>query len=250
MTMARASSANSTVGIKLMTAVLSLIAGSTDVISFLGLGGLFTAHITGNLVILAAHIATGGAAQAAPMLSVPAFMAALFLARMAAGVLERVGFDSLRPLLLLQFLLFAGCLGICLTLGSEFDPNGAIATIGAMVAVCALAVQNALVQVSLHGVPATAVVTTNLSRFTTDIGTILLDARPDSIAGARRRADRLWPSIFGFVVGCCIGAVCEVRYGIAAVTLPMGLALIAFAMAWAPPFTQIEKPPRLAPVER
>jgi hypothetical protein len=31
-------------------------------------------HITGNLVILAAHITNGGAAQLAPMLSVPVFM--------------------------------------------------------------------------------------------------------------------------------------------------------------------------------
>jgi uncharacterized membrane protein YoaK (UPF0700 family) len=37
--------------------VLSVIAGSTDIIRFLGLNGLFTAHITGNIVVLAAHIA-------------------------------------------------------------------------------------------------------------------------------------------------------------------------------------------------
>src|SRR5882757_2551357 len=39
--------------------VLSLIAGSTDTIGFLSLNGLFTAHITGNLVVLAAHIVNG-----------------------------------------------------------------------------------------------------------------------------------------------------------------------------------------------
>ena len=39
--------------------VLSLIAGSTDTIGFLGLNGLFTAHITGNVVVLAAHVITG-----------------------------------------------------------------------------------------------------------------------------------------------------------------------------------------------
>jgi uncharacterized membrane protein YjjP (DUF1212 family) len=47
--------------------VLSITAGCTDIIGFLGLNGLFTAHITGNLVILAAHIVGGGEAQIAPM---------------------------------------------------------------------------------------------------------------------------------------------------------------------------------------
>jgi uncharacterized membrane protein YoaK (UPF0700 family) len=36
--------------------VLSVTAGCTDIIGFLVLDGRFTAHITGNLVILAAHI--------------------------------------------------------------------------------------------------------------------------------------------------------------------------------------------------
>jgi uncharacterized membrane protein YoaK (UPF0700 family) len=34
-----------------------------DVIGFPGQGGLFTAHITGNLVIVAAHVVTGEAAR-------------------------------------------------------------------------------------------------------------------------------------------------------------------------------------------
>ena len=66
-----APSVDSSLGTKLLPSVLSMIAGSADVISFLGLGGLFTAHITGNLVILAAHLVSGGTAPLAPMLSVP-----------------------------------------------------------------------------------------------------------------------------------------------------------------------------------
>ncbi len=70
-------SVESSLSTKLLPTVLSVIAGSVDAIGFLGLGGLFTAHVTGNLVILAAHLVSGGAAPVAPMLSVPVFMVAL-----------------------------------------------------------------------------------------------------------------------------------------------------------------------------
>lgn len=46
---------------KMLPTVLSVIAGSVDAIGFLGLGGLFTAHVTGNLVVLVAHLAIGAA---------------------------------------------------------------------------------------------------------------------------------------------------------------------------------------------
>src|SRR5258706_12951560 len=66
----------SSLGTTLLPGVLSVMAGSADIISFLGLGGLFTAHITGNLAILAAHVASGGTAQVAQILSVPVFIVA------------------------------------------------------------------------------------------------------------------------------------------------------------------------------
>src|ERR1700754_3146448 len=92
-------------GTKLLTFVLSVIAGSADVIGFLGFGALFIAHITGNLVILAARYAAGEHTSAAHLLSVPVFMIALMVARLLAASLERSGITTLRPLLLLQFLL-------------------------------------------------------------------------------------------------------------------------------------------------
>jgi uncharacterized membrane protein YoaK (UPF0700 family) len=51
--------ARSVMGDELLPTVLSVTAGSADVISFLGLGGLFVAHITGNLVLLAATWSPG-----------------------------------------------------------------------------------------------------------------------------------------------------------------------------------------------
>jgi two-component sensor histidine kinase len=76
---------------KLLPFVLSLIAGSADVISFLGLGRLFVAHVTGNLILTAAHIVTGTAVSFAQLLSVPVFILALGLTRLlVAGLAEDI----------------------------------------------------------------------------------------------------------------------------------------------------------------
>jgi uncharacterized membrane protein YoaK (UPF0700 family) len=210
--------------------ILSVIAGATDVIGFLGLAGLFTAHITGNLVILAAHVVTGGQADIAPMISVPVFMAALLLTRLLVSALERLGVASLRPLLLAQFLLLAGFLFLCDAGGPHLDPRAAVAITAAMLGVAAMAVQSTLAQISLKGAPPTAVMTTNVTRFMMDIGSILLEQDPETRAKARTRARHTWPAIVGFALGCGIGAICEMRFGLWALALPTGLALFAFAL--------------------
>ena len=219
--------------LSLIPGILSVIAGSTDVISFLALSGLFTAHITGNLVVLAAHIVTGGQAHVAAMLSVPVFMAVLGLTRLLAAALEWIGVPTLRPLLLIQFLLLAGFLLLCVTIDTRFDPQSTLAVIAGMLGVSAMAVQNALVQISLRGAPSTAVMTTNLTRFMMDSGEVLLGRDPKSIAEARVRAKHTWPAVAGFATGCALGAACEARFGLWSLALPTGLALLAFAIALA-----------------
>jgi uncharacterized membrane protein YoaK (UPF0700 family) len=215
----------------LLALVLSVIAGSTDTISFIGLGGLFTAHITGNLVILAAHVVTGGAAPMAHMLSVPIFIVAVGLTRVLAYGLERAGVDPLRPLLLLQAVLIAGFLAFCLAAGPRVDPDASMAVLAAMLGVSAMAVQNALVQVVLKAAPSTAVMTTNITRFMVDFGEVLLGRDPVSAAQARERARRTWPAIVGFAVGCGLGAASETASGLASLVLPLGLALLAIVLA-------------------
>jgi uncharacterized membrane protein YoaK (UPF0700 family) len=104
----------------LLPAVLSTTAGAVDVIGFLALGGLFTAHITGNVVIVAAHYVTGGFSEAGPLLAVPVFVAVLGLVTLASVQAEKAGYRPHRALLVLQAALLAGCLG----LGVGFGPFG------------------------------------------------------------------------------------------------------------------------------
>ena len=218
-------------GTKLLIFVLSLIAGSVDVIGFLGLGTLFIAHVTGNLVILAATVAAGEHAPAAHLLSVPVFMIVLVAARVLAARLDRSGIVTLRPLLLLQFLLLSGFLAICIGVGSLTDPNAAIMIVATMLGVSAMAVQNALVQFSLKDAPSTAVMTTNLTRFVLDLGEVWLGTNPDSRAKAVTRARRTGVAIAGFVAGAGLGAWCQAHVGLWSLVLPTGLALAALAIA-------------------
>jgi uncharacterized membrane protein YoaK (UPF0700 family) len=226
-------SIDDSLGTKLLPFVLSVIAGSVDVISFLGLGGLFTAHITGNLVILAAHVVSGGDAPFAVMLSVPVFMAVLLLTRLLAAGFEAIDVASLQTLLLLQFLLLTGFLILCVAAGPHIDPNATNAIVAGMLGVSAMAVQNTLPQISLTGAPSTAVMTTNVTRFMMDVGEVLLGRDPDEVAKARIRAKNTWPPIVGFIVGCGLGAACEAAVGLWSLALPASLALLAFAMGFA-----------------
>jgi uncharacterized membrane protein YoaK (UPF0700 family) len=214
--------------------VLSVVAGCTDIIGFLGLNGLFTAHITGNLAFLAARIVGGsGEVQIAQMLSVPVFIVVVGLAVVLVGRLESMGLASLHLLLLLQFLLLASSLLICDAAGPRIDLHASSAVVVGMLGVSAMAIQNVLVQKSLKGAPSTAVMTTNVTRFAMAAGSVLVGGDPARVVDARNEAARILPVVVGFVVGCAIGAACEAALGLMSLGLPTGLALLAFVMGFA-----------------
>src|SRR5262245_36033619 len=54
--------------------LLSVVAGMVDLIGFFTLGNIFTAHITGNLVLAAAAAVRGGPLHLAQLLAIPVFM--------------------------------------------------------------------------------------------------------------------------------------------------------------------------------
>jgi uncharacterized membrane protein YoaK (UPF0700 family) len=169
------------------------------------------------------------------MLSVPVFIVIVSLTRVLASSLESRGWASLQPLLLLQFLLLSGFLVLCLAAGPRIDPSGTVEIIAGMLGVSAMAVQNALVQISLKGAPPTAAMTGNFTLFAMSVGEMLVGENPAEIAEARKRAARTLPAILGFAVGCGLGAAYEVAIGLRSLALPAGLALLAFFIGFAAP---------------
>ena len=226
----RVVSVEDSLGTKFLPFVLSVVAGSVDTIGFLGLGGLFTAHITGNVVVLAARLVAGDQAPVAHMIAVPVFVVALALTRLVVAGLERIRIASLLPLLSLQFLLLSAFFAMCAAAGPRIDPNTTSMVLAGMLGVSAMAVQNALVRISLTGTPSTAVMTTNITVFAMDVGEMLLGHNPSRAAGARDRARHTGPVIAGFMLGCAVGAACESAFGLRSLLLPAGFAVIAAAL--------------------
>jgi uncharacterized membrane protein YoaK (UPF0700 family) len=212
--------------------VLSPIAGSTDTISFLGLNGLFTAHITGNVVMLAAHIITGDPAIVSYILAVPVFMLVLLLTSLLANDLERSGVATLRLLLSLQLLLLVGFLVLSMVYCAVV--NSALAVVTGMVGVAAMAVQTALVQLSLKGTPSTGVMTTNVTHFVVALGELLARRDLSTVEKARKRMLHILPVLVGFVLGCALGAASEEAWGLRSLGLPTALALLAVMLTRLP----------------
>jgi uncharacterized membrane protein YoaK (UPF0700 family) len=212
----------------LLPVVLSTTAGAMDVLGFLALGGLFTAHITGNLCVLAAHYVIGGFSEVGPLLSVPVFLAVLGTVTLASEAVEKAGHSPRRALLVLQAALLVGCLGLGARLGPFADADRPTAVLVGMLAVAAMATQNALVKLALTDAPSTAVMTTNITQLTIDLATLAWGrGGPDDLARARRRAGLTFPCVIGFVAGCAAGAVLEVHFGLWALALPVALAVLA-----------------------
>jgi uncharacterized membrane protein YoaK (UPF0700 family) len=210
----------------LLPTVLSTAAGAVDVIGFLALGGLFTAHITGNLVILAAHYVTGAFTQIGPLLSVPVFVVVLGI---VVVLFENKAIRSARRILLI---LHAGLLVAFLALGAGFgpfpNPDSAVAVFVGMIGVAAMATQNALVRLDLPGFPSTAVMTTNITQLTIDFALLVRGkGDPTDLARTRRGARLTFPSVIGFVAGCAAGGFLELHFGLRALVLPVVLAAIA-----------------------
>jgi len=210
-----------------LPALLSVIAGMVDVIGFLSLG-LFTAHVTGNLVVIAALVVRGGPPHLAQILAVPVFMFAVAAAWLIAKASHRRGRALVRPLLLVQFLLLAGVLILAVITDSATDPNGLRAGVTAMIAVSAMACQFSLLRLAVTDAPSTAVMTGNVTN--TVLASLDTLFRTQSLTeGADERLKRTLSVVVGFFAGCVAGAAAVSLLGDWAWSLPVVLAAAAVA---------------------
>jgi uncharacterized membrane protein YoaK (UPF0700 family) len=199
-----------------------------DVISFVGLK-LFTAHVTGNLVLIAALLVRGGPGSLAQILAVPVFILAVAGVWLIAKLLHKSGPALARPLLLVQFLLLVCVLIIAVIFHPSATPHSLLAGIAAMIAVSAMACQFALLRLAVPGAPSTAVMTGNLTKTTLSLLDTLSGNAP-AVEGARMQLKKTAQLVIGFLAGCFVGAAAFSWLGEWAWFLPVVLAGVAVAL--------------------
>ena len=185
--------------------LLSIIAGMVDLTGFFTLGNIFTAHVTGNLVVAAADAVHGGPFHLTQALAIPVFMLALAAIWLIAQVSQRHGPSLARLLLLVQLLLLAAVLIFSVIAKPSAAPHGLMAGIAVMIAVSAMACQYALLRLAMPRAVSTAVMTGNLTNTLLSLLDTLSKRRPLLPVDA----DRLKRSVhllFGFLLGCVVAA--------------------------------------------
>jgi uncharacterized membrane protein YoaK (UPF0700 family) len=208
--------------------LLSVIAGMVDLTGFFTLGNIFTAHVTGNLVVAAAAAVRGGGWNLPQALAIPVFMLAVAAVWLIAQGSNRRGPSLARPLLLVQFLLLAAVLIFSIIARPSADPHGLAAGIAVMIAVSAMACQYALMRLALPKAVSTAVMTGNLTNTVLSLMDLLSKARPllPVDAGRLKRSLHL---LVGFLLGCVVAAAAVSALRDWTWALPVVLAGVALA---------------------
>jgi uncharacterized membrane protein YoaK (UPF0700 family) len=208
--------------------LLSVIAGMVDVIGFLSLG-IFTAHVTGNIVVIGALMVRHNRVNPAQILAIPVFIVAVAATWLIAKASGKRGIGLMRPLLIIQFLLITCVLIFSAIAKPSAAPHGLMATIAAMIAVTAMACQFALLRLTLPVAPSTAVMTGNLTNAVLALVDSTSRTRPLMESDSKRLMGALH-LLVGFFVGCVLATAALMYLGDWAWSLPAALAAVAVAL--------------------
>ncbi|WP_234354778.1 YoaK family protein [Streptomyces sp. NRRL WC-3618] len=199
--------------------VLTVVSGLIDAVSYLGLGHVFTANMTGNVVVL------GFAAAGAPGFSVPHTLTSLaaFVAGAVAGgrLSGRLGGGSRRRWARITLAVEAVFLGASSAVA--FAAPDATATGYALIAVTAFAMGLRNATVRRLGVPdlTTTVLTMTLTG-------LAADSR--AAGGTGRHSPRRSASVVAMALGAALGAWLVVRHGLGIPLLVAAVAVAALAV--------------------
>jgi uncharacterized membrane protein YoaK (UPF0700 family) len=206
--------------------LLSFNGGFVDTAGFLGLQGLFTAHVTGNFVTLAATLVFGTHGVIAKIIALPEFVVVVALVRLLGAALRAGRLPDLRILLWTKTALLAVFFGLAVRFGPFPDSDAPAALLTGFSAIAAMAIQNAVHRVHFGALPATTLVTGNTTQATLDVVDLFSGEAGDQVAAVRVRLLRTLCAIAAFAIGCAAAAVLYGLFGFWCLAVPVAVAAV------------------------
>jgi uncharacterized membrane protein YoaK (UPF0700 family) len=213
-----------------IAALLSFNGGFVDTAGFLGLQGLFTAHVTGNFVTLGAALVQGSHGIVGKLLALPEFILVIALARLAGAMLRQRQLPVLRILLSVEVALLIAFFGFGAGFGPFPDADSPMALLTSFAGIAAMALQNAVHRVHLTNLPPSTLMTGTTTQVTIDLIDFLSGRDPMQKQAVRARIGRLALSIFYFAAGCAVSALLYWLYGFWCLAVPVVVGALAAIM--------------------
>lgn len=211
----------------IVASLLAFNGGFVDTAGFLGLNGLFVAHVTGNFVTLGHALVNGSHGIMGKILALPEFIAVIALARLAGIALRARKLPDRRILLTVKVLFLAAFFGLAVGFGPFPDSGSPAALLTGFAGIAAMAMQNAVQRVHMSSMPPSTMMTGSTVQATIDAVDLLTGTTPELIAPVRFRFSRLALTISSFAAGCAASAVLYVHVGFWGLALAVVVGTVA-----------------------
>jgi len=207
--------------------LLAFNGGVVDTAGFLGLHGLFVAHVTGNFVTMGAAIIGGGHGFIGKLAALPEFVGVVAFARLAGTAMRRRNWPAMRILFVTKIVLLTAFAVMAIWHGPFMDGDTPIALLTGGIGVAAMAMQTAVQRVHLADMPPSTMMTGSTVQATLDAVDLLTHANPEQKVATRARLKRLCSTIAAFACGCAISAVLYSYVGFWCLILAVFIAICA-----------------------
>jgi len=208
---------------------MGFLAGYVDTLGFIALFGLFTAHVTGNFVLIA--VAMADPAQTPSLLKLlafPAFILGVAAARLLVANCERRGASAVKPSYVLQLVLLIGFM-VCGMLAEPVGRSvGALAMAAGLLGAAAMGAHSAASKLLLTHLAPTSMMTGNVTQLVID-ATDWLRGAADGATKARC-GKFFWP-VVAFALGCAAAAFAFLAFGFIALIVPVAILCLHLALA-------------------
>lgn len=194
-------------------------AGFVDTTGFIALFGLFTAHVTGNFVLIGASIAEFHDGIVAKLLALPVFIAAVALAHLFVIRQQRRQKDAAPILMLAEMLFLAAFMAAGIAASPFLDADAPVTIATGMLGVTAMAIQNAGARTVFASLSPTTVMTGNVTQIVIDL--VDLSLSPGKVPEAAARLKKMIPPVITFALGALAGALTYLQIGFWCLLVPI-----------------------------